>query len=93
MSSNAQSAAAHNIQRVKHQAHSLVHAGTRHAGHHTLPPAQPSATQAAAAKQLHNMLRHVKGHGLGKGRAAAGGRKKKTMKRKHRKNKTHRRSR
>ena len=52
MSSNAQSAAAHNIQRVKHQAHSLVNAGTRHAGHHTLPPAQPSATQAAAAKQL-----------------------------------------
>ena len=93
MSSNAQAAAAHNIQRVKHQAHSLVNAGTRHAGHHTLPPAQPSATQAAAAKQLHNMLRRVKGHGLGKGTPATGGRKKKTMKRKHRKNKTHRRSR
>ena len=92
MSSNAQAAAAHNIQRVKHQAHSLINAGTRHAGHHTLPPAQPSATQAAAAKQLHNMLRRVKGHGLGKGTPATGGRKK-TMKKKNRKHKTHRRSR
>lgn len=92
MSSNAQAAAAHNIQRVKDQAHPLINAGNRHARHHTLPPAQPSATQAAAAKQLRNMLRHVKGHGLGKGTAAAGGRKK-TMKRKHRKNKTHKRSR
>ena len=89
MSSLAQEAA-HNLERVKHEAHARVNAGTRHAGHHTLPPAQPSASQAAAAKQLHNMLRHVKGHGLGK---SSGGRRKKTMKKKNRKNKTHRRSR
>jgi len=82
--------AAQNLERVKHEAHARVNAGTRHAGHHTLPPAQPSASQAAAAKQLHNMLRHVKGHGLGK---SSGGRRKKTMKKKNRKNKTHRRSR
>jgi hypothetical protein len=89
MSSLAQEAA-HNLERVKHEAHARVNAGTRHAGHHTLPPAQPSASQAAAAKQLQNMLRRVKGHGLGKG---SGGRRKKTMKKKNRKHKTHRRSR
>ena len=89
MSSLAQEAT-HNLARVKHEAHARVNAGTRHAGHHTLPPAQPSASQEAAAKQLHNMLRHVKGHGLGK---SSGGRRKKTMKKKNRKNKTHRRSR
>jgi len=89
MSSLAQEAA-HNLERVKHEAHARVNAGTRHAGHHTLPPAQPSASQAAAAKQLQNMLRHVKGHGLGQ---SSGGGRKKTMKKKHRKHKTHRRSR
>ena len=82
--------AAHNLERVKHEAHARVNAGTRHAGHHTLPPAQPSSSQAQAAKNLRNMLRRVKGHGLGK---SSGGGRKKTMKKKHRKHKTHRRSR
>ena len=89
MSSLAQEAA-HNLERVKHEAHARVNAGTRHGAHHTLPPAQPSSSQAQAAKNLRNMLRHVKGHGLGK--TSSGGRKK-TMKKKHRKHKTHRRSR